>query len=169
MRTLGYNRLLLSSASALTLLFGSQAQAQEASGTSKPGDELAEKADGDTIVVTGSRRNSTVQDSTINIQAISSDDLDALGIDDIRKMAAFTPGMAMPDTGSRSSGQVILRGLNADSLRSDAVDFNSSLAIYLGETPLYQDLKFIDIARVETLLGPQGTIYGQGTLAGAIR
>ena len=169
MRTLGYNRLLLSSASALTLLFGSQAQAQEASGTSKPGDELAEKAGGDTIVVTGSRRNSTVQDSTINIQAISSDDLDALGIDDIRKMAAFTPGMAMPDTGSRSSGQVILRGLNADSLRSDAVDFNSSLAIYLGETPLYQDLKFIDIARVETLLGPQGTLYGQGTLAGAIR
>jgi outer membrane receptor protein involved in Fe transport len=169
MRIVGYNRLLLSSASALTLLFSSQAQAQEASGTGKPGDELAEKADGDTIVVTGSRRNSTVQDSTINIQAISSDDLDTLGIHDIRGMAAFTPGMAMPDTGSRSSGQVILRGLNADSLRSDAVDFNSSLAIYLGETPLYQDLKFIDIARVETLLGPQGTLYGQGTLAGAIR
>ena len=169
MRIVAYDRLLLSSASALTLLFSSQTQAQEVSGAGKPGSELAERAVDDTIVVTGSRRNSTVQDSTINIQAISSDDLDALGIDDIRGMAAFTPGMAMPDTGPRSSGQVILRGLNADSLRSDAVDFNSSLAIYLGETPLYQDLKFIDIARVETLLGPQGTLYGQGTLAGAIR
>lgn len=169
MRSVGYNRLLLASASAMALLLSVQTRAQEASERGRLEGEQAEKSTDDVIVVTGSRRVSTVQESTINIQAMSSGDLQALGVDDVKKMAAFTPGMAMPDMGPRSTGQVILRGLNADSLRSDGVDFNGSLAIYLGETPLYQDLKFIDIARVETLLGPQGTLYGQGTLAGAIR
>ncbi len=132
-------------------------------------DEASGERKLDTITVTGSRREASIQDSTINIQAISSEDLELYSIEDIADLASFTPGMSVPDTGPRSSGQIILRGLNADSLRSDGTDFSSALAVYLGETPLYQDLKFIDIARVETLLGPQGTLYGRGTLAGAIR
>ncbi|MCK5749679.1 MAG: TonB-dependent receptor plug domain-containing protein, partial [Oricola sp.] len=126
-------------------------------------------AKADAIIVTGTRRETTIQDATINLQAISAEELQAKNIEDIRDLAAFTPGMSVPDTGPRSTGQVILRGLTADSLGSFGANFDDSLAVYLGETPLYQDLKFIDINRVETLLGPQGTLYGRGTLSGAIR
>ena len=46
---------------------------------------------------------------------------------------------------------------------------STAVGVYLGDIPLYVDFKFLDINRVETLLGPQGTLYGLGTLAGAIR
>ena len=160
-------RTFLMSATMMCGMSGQSAFAQGSTATEET--KPISSADVDTIIVTASRRETSIQESTINIQAVSSEDLNRNSIKNIADLASFTPGMSVPDTGPRSSGQIILRGLNADSLRSDGTDFSSALAVYLGETPLYQDLKFIDIARVETLLGPQGTLYGRGTLAGAIR
>jgi len=63
----------------------------------------------------------------------------------------------------------VLRGLNASDTDSSGNSYDDAIGVYLGEVPLYYDFKMLDIARVETLLGPQGTLYGLGTLAGAIR
>jgi outer membrane receptor protein involved in Fe transport len=129
----------------------------------------AAASDGDSIIVTGTRRSTTIMETPINISAIGSEELARQRIDDVRDLADFTPGMTISDTGPRSTGSIVLRGLNASDVGSEGASYDDALGVYLGEVPLYYDFKLIDIARVETLLGPQGTLYGLGTLAGAIR
>ena len=126
-------------------------------------------ADANEIVVTGTRREVTIQDVPINITAIGAEQLSRQRIDDVRDLSDFTPGMTISDTGPGSTGTIVLRGLSASDVDSTGLSYDDALGVYLGEVPLYYDFKLLDIARVETLLGPQGTLYGLGTLAGAIR
>ena len=124
---------------------------------------------GDTIIVTATRRATTLMDTPINISAVSSEQLERQRIDDIRDIADFTPGMTVSDTGAGSTGKIVLRGLSASDTGDGGSNYDSAMGIYLGEVPMYYDFKLLDMNRVETLLGPQGTLYGLGTLAGAIR
>lgn len=160
-------RLGLLSATMLTGgAFATQAAAQDAMDAPA---ETAMIEDENAIIVTGTRRSTTIQDTPINISAIGAEELAAQRIDDVRDIADFTPGMTILDTGPGSSGSIVLRGLSASGVDDFGANYDDALGIYLGETPLYYDFKLIDIDRVETLLGPQGTLYGLGTLAGAIR
>lgn len=124
---------------------------------------------GNDIIVTATRRAVSIQDVPINVTAIGQEQIARQRIDDIRDIADFTPGVTISDTGPGSTGTIVLRGLNATDSSSTGVSYDTALGVYLGEVPLYYDFKLLDIARVETLLGPQGTLYGLGTLAGAIR
>lgn len=126
-------------------------------------------ADAGDIVVTATRRATSLQDVPINISAVGADQLARQRIDDIRDIADFTPGVTISDTGPGSTGKIVLRGLNASDTDSTGSTGDTALGVYLGEVPLYYDFKMLDLQRVETLLGPQGTLYGLGTLAGAIR
>jgi outer membrane receptor protein involved in Fe transport len=151
---------LLSATIFSTVVMAAPARAQEAA--------EADTSD-NAIIVTGTRRSTTIMDTPINISAIGSQQLAREHIDDVRDLADFTPGMTISDTGPGSAGSIVLRGLNASDVSSGGVSYDDSLGVYLGEVPLYYDFKLLDIDRVETLLGPQGTLYGLGTLAGAIR
>jgi outer membrane receptor protein involved in Fe transport len=124
---------------------------------------------GDEILVTGTRRATTIQDTPINISAIGAEELARQRIDDVRDLADFTPGLTISDTGPGTTGSIVLRGLSASDVGDGGANYDDSLGVYLGEVPLYYDFKLLDLERVETLLGPQGTLYGLGTLAGAIR
>jgi len=125
--------------------------------------------DSNEIVVTGSRRRTTLQDAPINISAVTAEVIARQRVDDVRGLAAFTPGVTVADTGPASTGNVILRGINSGDTSDTGASANNSVGVYLGEVPLYLDFKLIDIERVEVLQGPQGTLYGLGTLAGAVR
>ncbi len=130
----------------------------------------ADAADGtDAIIVTATRRSTSLADVPINISAIGSEQLQSQRISDIRGLADFTPGVTINQTGPRATGTIILRGLSADDTSDFGNNGDNAVAIYMGEVPLYQDFKLLDLQRVEVLLGPQGTLYGAGTLAGAIR
>jgi outer membrane receptor protein involved in Fe transport len=161
------SRAALLSATFLAGFSATQAVAQ----TATPSGQAADAADSgnNEIVVTGSRRRVTLQNAPINISAVSSEQIEREHIDDVRDLADFTPGLTISDTGPGSTGMIVMRGLSASDVSSGGSNYDDALGIYLGEVPLYYDFKLLDIQRVETLLGPQGTLYGLGTLAGAIR
>ena len=124
------------------------------------------------ILVTATRRSSDVQDVPYNIAAFSGETLQQQRITNLQEFARWVPGLTLTDQGTRTANVLTVRGLNASSLQASEFLENGggeTVSTYLGDIPLYLDLKPYDIDRVEVLIGPQGTLYGAGTLAGAVR
>ncbi len=135
-----------------------QVLAQEAQATEKQ----IEK-----IEVTATRRSGSLQEVPINISALTSDVMAQQDIEDLDDVARWVPGLTVTDQGGRSDSPVIVRGLNTNS--SGPGSDGGTVATYFGEIPLFLNMRLIDVDRVEVLIGPQGTLYGAGTLGGAIR
>ena len=131
--------------------------------------DATEATDDSVIIVSGTRRDLTINKSPINISALGAATLQEERIDDVKDLGAFVPGMTITPSGPGGAATVVVRGLTAGGPGATGSNYSNSLGTYIGEVPLYLDFKMIDIERVETLLGPQGTLYGLGTLAGAIR
>ncbi len=124
------------------------------------------------IVVTATRREADVQDVPYNIAAYSGETLQRQRISNLGEFARWVPGLSLTDQGPRAADLLTVRGLNASSLQASEFLENSggdTVSTYLGDIPIYIDLKPYDLDRVEVLIGPQGTLYGAGTLAGAVR
>ncbi len=125
----------------------------------------------DTIVVTATRRAESVQDIPLNIAAVGSQQIEEQGLTELGDLLGFVPGINVLDGGGRQGNPIVVRGINATPLGSGDDDNTGggTVATYLGDIPVFVDLKLNDLERVEVLLGPQGTLYGSGTLGGAIR
>ena len=123
------------------------------------------------IVVTATRRAESVQDIPVNISAVGGDQIEQQGFGDLSELAAWVPGLNIVDQGGRDGNRIVVRGLNADPIVNAFGPENGggTVATYVGEIPLFVDLRLNDLERVEVLLGPQGTLYGAGTMGGAIR
>lgn len=121
----------------------------------------------DEIIVTATRRAESIQDIPLNITAVSAAEIESIGITDLAELSAWVPGFHIINSGGREQDGIVIRGLNADGL--GAANNNGTVATYIGEIPLFVDLKLNDMKQVEVLLGPQGTLYGAGTMAGAVR
>ena len=151
----------LMSSTALTM--GAPAMAQD-----------AEEGVLEEIIVTATRRATSVQDIPYNISAVSGDAIENSKMVDASELLRSIPGVAVSDIGMRNAGVVStikIRGLNVDgSGRSDyAVTASPTVASYINDTPLFAGLQIKDLERVEVLRGPQGTLYGAGALGGAVR
>ena len=125
----------------------------------------------DAIIVTATRRAESVQDIPLNIAAIGGEQIAEQGLTELADLLPFVPGINIVDKGGRQGNPIIVRGLNVEAIGSGDGnnDGGGTVATYIGEIPLFVDLKLNDLERVEVLLGPQGTLYGAGTLGGAIR
>ena len=150
--------ICLALSSVLTVTTQSYAQETAEKSTAK-GIEL--------IQITASRRASTVQEAPLNITALDSDVMKDQNITQLSDVARWVPGLSVADQGGREGSPIIVRGLNTNS--AGPASDGGTVATYIGEIPLVVDMKLIDVERVEVLIGPQGTLYGAGTLGGAIR
>lgn len=125
------------------------------------------------VVVTAQKRSESIQDIPFAITALSQDSLDRAGIGSLEEFAYKVPGLAVSGQ-SNGRTQLNIRGINSDEVRRDNTRASETVGIYFDEIPLSTalynpDLEPFDLARVEVLRGPQGTLYGSGSLAGTIR
>ena len=135
----------------------------------------AESADGlsdlllEVIVVTASKREQNLQDVAVAITAIGGDQLANTGATDISDFVARAPGLAF-QRADRSSNQLSIRGLT--SFTRSVSEF-PMVGSYFDEVPISEtsipDIGLIDLERVEVLRGPQGTLYGEGSMGGTIK
>jgi len=119
-------------------------------------------------VVTAQKRAQSAQDVPITMAVLSAEELSNVGITDVEGVSLMTPGLRIQRNGVYVSPY--LRGVGT---RFSDLGLESGVGIYLDD--LYSArtgaaaLDMVDIARVEVLKGPQGTLFGRNTAGGAIR
>ncbi len=124
------------------------------------------------IIVTASGREQGASKVPYNVTARSEEELREENITDIKRLIADSPSINAPGNGARFADSVTVRGLNVSPVNANNLEqfARSTLAYYLDDTPLPNiAYRIKDISRVETLLGPQGTLYGAGSLGGTVR
>jgi len=128
----------------------------------------------DVIVVTAQRREQNILDVPYNISAISGSEIEASQTLDTTELLRSIPGISVVDRGYRNAAVlngIRIRGLNVDSssLGDYAVSAVSTVSTYVNDTPVFANFMLKDLQRVEVLRGPQGTLYGSGSLGGTVR
>jgi len=157
-------RSALLAATSLTALFGapSVVLAQDPVAT-----EVEE------VIVTGSRRESTVQDVPFSINAQTQEDIQRSGAVNLEDLSRNVAGLTIQNLGPGQS-QVSVRGVSAGQVVRDQPGVKEQVGVYLDESVISlslftPDLDLFDLNRVETLRGPQGTLFGSGSVGGTIR
>ena len=127
------------------------------------------------VTVTATRRVTTAQDIPLSITAVSGATLEKEGIQDVAGLAHTMAGVNFTDKGPFSGvngSNLIIRGLNSEATAGQlalASPVVPPVATYVDDTPLFVNLRLQDLDHVEILRGPQGTLYGSGSLGGTIR
>ena len=152
---------------AITSLAG-PAAAQSVAATSTADPAASTAAGGlEEIIVTAQKRAENIQSVSLSIQAITAEGLAKAGITDVSRIELITPGLTFAFGGN--DAKIAIRGANSNATFQD----NSSVVgvfvdgVYKPRAS-QQTRAFFDVARLEVLKGPQGTLYGRNTLAGAI-
>ncbi|HKQ84545.1 MAG TPA: TonB-dependent receptor plug domain-containing protein, partial [Steroidobacteraceae bacterium] len=88
------------------------------------------------VIVTATRRAESIQDVPLNIAAVSGDVIQEQGISDLAEVSRTVPGLFVVDQGARAANQIVVRGLNANSVgATEALGNNGggTVATYIGE------------------------------------
>ncbi|THD61285.1 TonB-dependent receptor [Phenylobacterium sp.] len=161
--------IALLSSTALSLALAAHAEGAAADGAAAD-DSAASVSE---VIVTAQKRSSTVQDTPISISAVSGNDLQARGVTNFANLAQSTPSVSLKSEGPGQT-EIELRGMTSSGGNSATVGF------YLDDIPLTApagaqngkvviDPTLYDLNRVEVLRGPQGTLYGAGSMGGTVR
>lgn len=158
-------RALAAAAAVQALLATSPAAAQD-QGEAAAETAAADAGSGD-IIVTAQRRSERATDVPISITALSSDSLAAASVLTTGDLGKVTPGLSMDRSGPFS--QPTIRGIGS-SVTGPGI--NTSVATYIDgfyqPSSVSNDFSLADIASVQVLKGPQGTLFGRNSTGGAI-
>ncbi len=126
----------------------------------------------DEIVVTAAKREQNLQDVPISVQVLSNQQLENLGVRSFEDFIDFLPTVSYTAAGP-GYAKIYMRGIASGGDGNHSASM-PSVGYYLDEQPVTTinqilDIHMYDIARIETLSGPQGTLYGQGSQSGTIR
>jgi outer membrane receptor protein involved in Fe transport len=139
---------------------------------SATGQDETHDASGNDIIVTATRRNERIQDVPLSITAFSQEQLTEKGIVGFEGIARETPGVVL-NRPTQNFNNFTARGIATNGYNAN---LQSSVAVYIDELPVSTignttvvDPNLFDVERVEFLRGPQGTLFGSGSLSGAMR
>ena len=125
------------------------------------------------VTVTAMLREQSIADVPFSIAAPTAEVLRSRGADNLEAIAANVPGFSVQNLGPGQS-QVAIRGASSGQIARDQPGVKEDVGAYLDEAPISlslftPDLDLFDVSRVEVLRGPQGTLFGAGSLSGTVR
>lgn len=125
------------------------------------------------VTVTATKREETLSNVPFAVAAPTEDVMRSRGIENIEAVAANVAGFSVQNLGPGQS-QVSMRGVSSGQIVRDQPGVKEQVGAYLDESVISlslftPDLDLFDVARVEVLRGPQGTLFGSGSLSGTVR
>ena len=125
------------------------------------------------IIVTATKRAQAITDVPFSINAQTAEDIQKSGAVTLEDLSRNVAGLAVQNLGPGQS-QVSVRGVSAGQVVRDQPGVKEQVGVYLDESVISlslftPDLDLFDLNRVETLRGPQGTLFGSGSVGGTIR
>lgn len=125
------------------------------------------------VTVTATKREQTLLDVPFSVAAPTEETLRLRGVDDLEGIAANVAGLTVQNLGPGQS-QVAIRGVSAGQIVRDQPGVKEQVGVYLDESAVSlslftPDLDLFDTNRVEVLRGPQGTLFGSGSVTGTVR
>ncbi len=129
--------------------------------------------DSNIIIVTATKRDANLQDIPFSINAQTAEDIQKSGAVTLEDLSRNVAGLSVQNLGPGQS-QVSVRGVSAGQVVRDQPGVKEQVGVYLDESVISlslftPDIDLYDLNRVETLRGPQGTLFGSGSVGGTIR
>ncbi len=125
------------------------------------------------VTVTAMKREETVRNTPFSVAAPTEEVLRERGVENIEEVAANVAGFSVQNLGPGQS-QVAMRGVSSGQIARDQPGVKENVGAYLDESVISlslftPDIDLFDMSRVEVLRGPQGTLFGSGSLSGTVR
>jgi iron complex outermembrane receptor protein len=162
--------LVAGTALGLTIGAGQSAFAQTAGGVAPEAAAPASDSAIGEIIVTATRRETSLQKTPVAVSAFSQATLDRQQVKDVTDLARFVPSLQFNQQGDQSAVLLTLRGIGNDSAYTEVAD--PEVAIYVDGvySPRAQGAVVLlyDLERAEVLRGPQGTLFGRNATVGAL-
>lgn len=131
--------------------------------------DIAKSAELEKILVSAKKTVQNINDVSATVKVFSSEDIEVLGLNQVYDLANYTPGLNIKPTVGDQNPVITIRGIGFNDFTSIQ---NPDIGVYIDQVivPFHPMMAFqlLDLERVEVLKGPQGTLYGRNTTAGAI-